>query len=97
MRRLGPAFFRRPAPEVARALLGKVLVRTTAAGREERVIVETEAYVGANDLACHASKGCTPRTQVMFGSGGGEPVRCERTLIFRDGARFQDHEDCLGR
>lgn len=55
---------------LARALLGKVLVRTTAAGREERVIVETEAYVGAQDLACHASKGCTPRTQVMFGPGG---------------------------
>lgn len=55
---------------LARALLGKVLVRTTAAGREERVVVETEAYVGAQDLACHASKGCTPRTQVMFGPGG---------------------------
>lgn len=55
---------------MARALLGKVLVRTTASGREERVIVETEAYVGAQDLACHASKGCTPRTQVMFGPGG---------------------------
>jgi len=55
---------------MARALLGKVLVRTTALGREERVIVETEAYVGARDLACHASKGCTPRTQVMFGPGG---------------------------
>lgn len=55
---------------LSRWLLGKVLVRTTAAGREERVIVETEAYVGAHDLACHASKGCTPRTQVMFGPGG---------------------------
>ncbi len=55
---------------MARALLGKVLVRTTASGREERVVVETEAYVGARDLACHASKGCTPRTQVMFGPGG---------------------------
>lgn len=55
---------------LSRWLLGKVLVRTTDAGREERVIVETEAYVGAHDLACHASKGCTPRTQVMFGPGG---------------------------
>lgn len=55
---------------IARALLGKVLVRTTVAGREARVIVETEAYVGPQDLACHASKGCTPRTQVMFGAGG---------------------------
>lgn len=55
---------------LSRWLLGKVLVRTTDAGREERVIVETEAYVGTHDLACHASKGCTPRTQVMFGPGG---------------------------
>lgn len=55
---------------MARSLLGKVLVRTTASVREERVIVETEAYVGTSDLACHASKGCTPRTQVMFGPGG---------------------------
>jgi len=58
------------AVALARELLGKVLVRTTPAGRSEWVIVETEAYVGVNDLACHASKGCTPRTQVMFGEGG---------------------------
>lgn len=55
---------------LARALLGKVLVRDRDGRREERVIVETEAYVGSKDLACHASKGCTPRTQVMFGPGG---------------------------
>ncbi|MBA4137090.1 MAG: 3-methyladenine DNA glycosylase [Opitutus sp.] len=55
---------------LARWLLGKVLVRTTPRGREARAILETEAYVGAHDLACHASKGCTPRTQVMFGAGG---------------------------
>lgn len=60
----------RGAVGLARWLLGKVLVRTTAEGRIERAIVETEAYVGVNDLACHASKGCTPRTQVMFGEGG---------------------------
>ena len=56
---------------LARALLGKVLVRTRGNGeRDARVIVETEAYVGAHDLACHASKGCTPRTQVLFAQGG---------------------------
>jgi DNA-3-methyladenine glycosylase len=55
---------------LARALLGKVLVRSTPAGHEARMILETEAYVGPHDLACHASKGCTPRTQVMFGPGG---------------------------
>lgn len=55
---------------LARWLLGKVLVRTVEGARMERVIVETEAYVGVEDRACHASKGCTPRTQVMFGDGG---------------------------
>ncbi len=55
---------------LARSLLGKVLVRTTPAGREERIILETEAYHGTADLACHASKGWTPRTRVMFGPGG---------------------------
>lgn len=56
---------------LARALLGKVLVRTRGQGeREARVILETEAYVGPHDLACHASKGCTTRTEVMFGPGG---------------------------
>lgn len=55
---------------LARALLGKVLVRSTPESRDARVILETEAYVGAHDLACHASKGCTPRTRVMFGPGG---------------------------
>jgi len=55
---------------LARGLLGKVLVRTTTEGRLERVIVETEAYVGIGDLACHASKGRTPRTEVMWRAGG---------------------------
>ena len=55
---------------MARWLLGKVLVRTTAAGRTARVIVETEAYVGERDLACHASRGRTPRTEMMYRPGG---------------------------
>lgn len=50
--------------------MGKVLVRTTAQGRAEHVIVETEAYHGPADLACHASKGRTARTEVMFAPGG---------------------------
>jgi DNA-3-methyladenine glycosylase len=55
---------------LARWLLGKVLVRTTSGGREARVVVETEAYVGERDLACHASRGRTARTEVMYRAGG---------------------------
>ncbi len=65
-RRLGRRFFARPADVVARALLGKVLVCGERAG----VVVETEAYVGPHDLACHARVGRTKRTEVMFGEPG---------------------------
>ncbi|HZH02337.1 MAG TPA: DNA-3-methyladenine glycosylase [Myxococcaceae bacterium] len=64
---LPPAFYDRPALEVARALLGKILLR--AGGRAAR-IVEVEAYVGEHDLACHAAKGRTRRTEVLFGPPG---------------------------
>jgi DNA-3-methyladenine glycosylase len=70
-KRLGVEFFRRDAATVARELIGCVLVRTLADGRRLRArIVETEAYVGTHDLACHASKGRTERTEVMFGPAG---------------------------
>jgi DNA-3-methyladenine glycosylase len=59
-------FYHRAAPEVARALLGKVLVHGPAAG----VIVETEAYLGEGDLAAHSARGLTPRTRVIFGPPG---------------------------
>ena len=63
-------YFNRPTVQVARALIGKYLVRAidghTLAGK----IVEVEAYVGSQDKACHASKGRTQRTDVMFGPGG---------------------------
>jgi DNA-3-methyladenine glycosylase len=67
---LTTSFFSRPALVVARDMIGKFLVRRI--GRREIAvpITETEAYVGPHDLACHGSKGRTPRTEVMFGPAG---------------------------
>jgi DNA-3-methyladenine glycosylase len=59
-------FYERPTAEVARALLGKVLVHSAAAG----IIVETEAYPGRDDLASHSARGITARTRVIFGEPG---------------------------
>jgi len=64
--RLDQTFFARDAKTVARALVGCALVHRDRAG----MIVETEAYVGAHDLACHARFGPTARTSVMFGPAG---------------------------
>jgi DNA-3-methyladenine glycosylase len=56
---------------LARWLLGKHLVRRHPDGREEaRIIVETEAYDGERDRACHARVGRTSRTAVMYAAGG---------------------------
>jgi len=63
-------FYSRPALQVASDLLGKVLVRRLNGRKLAGMIVETEAYVGPHDLACHASKGRTARTEVMFGPAG---------------------------
>lgn len=65
-RPLPRSFYARPAVDVARDLLGTILVHRSTAGR----IVETEAYLGATDLAAHASRGVTPRTQLLFGLAG---------------------------
>ncbi len=64
------SFYARDTIEVAKDLLGKVLVRQVPAGRMAVKIVETEAYCGPHDTACHASKGMTERNKVMFGGPG---------------------------
>ncbi len=56
--------------EVAPELLGKILVRKTDQGIISGKIVETEAYVGEEDLACHARNGKTERNKVMYGAAG---------------------------
>lgn len=64
-------FFRRDVLEVAPELLGKNLVRKYDDKTVERyLITEVEAYRGGKDRACHANKGRTPRTEVMFREGG---------------------------
>lgn len=71
IKRLGNSFFMRDVIEVAPELLGKALVRSFPDGTIARFIIsETEAYKGIEDLACHASKGRTARTEVMFHQGG---------------------------
>lgn len=68
--RLQRSFFDRPTLQVARELLGTRLVRLEGGERTAGIIVETEAYIGEQDLGCHASAGHTPRTQVMYGPPG---------------------------
>lgn len=63
-------FFQRKTSIVARDLLGKVLVRKIGKKKLSGMIVETEAYVGPHDLACHASRGNTARTKAMFEPAG---------------------------
>jgi len=71
MRRILPRiYFNRSTLTVARSLIGKYLVRSIDGRMLAGKIVEVEAYVGPQDKACHASKGRTQRTDVMFGSGG---------------------------
>ena len=60
------SFYNRKAKDFARGLMGKILVH----GRTAGIIVETEAYLGGDDLASHSARGITDRTRVIFGPPG---------------------------
>lgn len=64
------SFYARRTLTVARALLGKVLVHHAPDGVLSGIIVETEAYVGESDPACHAAPGPTPRNEPLYGHPG---------------------------
>jgi len=67
---LDRSFYDRPTELVARELLGAVLECRTADGVASGRIVETEAYIGEHDLACHAAAGRTARTAPLYGAPG---------------------------
>ncbi len=67
---LPQSYFQAPATELAPRLLGKLLCRRVGETVWRRRILETECYFGEEDTACHAHKGRTPRTDVMYLTGG---------------------------
>ena len=67
---LPAAFYARPTLDVARALIGKVLVHAAPEGTAAGIIVEVEAYAGESDQACHAAAGFTRRNAPLYGPPG---------------------------
>lgn len=70
MERLGRRFYSRYTPDVARELLGCVLVRRIGRRALSGKIVEVEAYRGSDDPASHSYRGATKRSSIMFGEAG---------------------------
>jgi len=68
--KLSRAFYNRPTLDVARDLIGKVLVHVRRGVRTSGAIVEVEAYIGEDDPACHAAPGPTARNEPLYGTPG---------------------------
>ena len=68
--KLPRSFYNRPTLEVARDLIGKVLVHNRRGATTSGIIVEVEAYIGESDPACHAAPGPTTRNQPLYGPPG---------------------------
>jgi DNA-3-methyladenine glycosylase len=68
--RVNRDFFEKPTLEVAHNLIGTYLVSTKNNHLQIGQIVETEAYIGTDDKACHASHGMTPRNKIMWDEAG---------------------------
>jgi DNA-3-methyladenine glycosylase len=68
--KLSRSFYDRPTLDVARDLIGKVLVHAPRGVRTSGVIVEVEAYIGESDPACHAAPGRTRRNEPLYGAPG---------------------------
>lgn len=69
--KLDREFFRQDAEKLAPLLVGKLLVKRQPDGSIKKLrITETEAYLGVEDTACHAHKGKTPRSEILWRDGG---------------------------
>lgn len=69
-KRLARKYYSRPATELAPDLIGKLLCRRTQDGVLRYRIAETECYYSEKDTACHASRGKTERTKILYEKGG---------------------------